>query len=820
MQINFIPISYDYFDYQGKNYAKIIGRTDKNKKICIIDTFQPFFWAILKDKTPERKIKQIQQKIEKLKVEKAGRTSRVIKTEIHDKNFLGKPKKAIKIFITNYKDAHAIADQMGMKEIHKRRGYDLQYITKYIITNKLKPLTWHKIDGDILGLDDFSGISQSLDTDLVLKTNKIEELKIQLPFTPKVLAYDIEVDELELGKGEILMVSLVGKDFQKVLTWKKCETKQNYVECFKDEAAMLEAFIKYIKEYDPDILTGYFSDGFDLPYLRARAEKNHMKLSIGIDNSQPSFSRGALMTGKIKGIVHIDLLRFIKNAYSQYLQSETLSLNEVASELLGEKKSKWIHKHSSKIKKHEWKDYFKYNLQDSILTYKLLEKTWPDLLEITKITNEPLFSVSRSTMAGNFENLIIHNLNKFNEIAEKRPTHDEIGKRRMMPKYEGAFVFQPIPGLYKNIAFFDFSSMYASVIISYNLSLSTHSEKKISTTNIAELKPKTAYFSKKQGFVPILLKEIIDKRRIFKKEYNKNPNPISKARSNAYKLMANAAYGYQGFFGAKYYCREAAASTAYFAKQNIISAIKTFEKSGFKVIYSDTDSVAIILGENTQKQALEVLNKINKKLPGIMELEYEGLFKRGIWVTKRTGEFGAKKKYALIDKNNKIKIRGFETVRRDWCQLARQTQSKILKLILEDGDEKQALIYIKKIIKQIKNREVPLEKLIIKTQLKKPIEEYKSINPHVTIAKRMQEKELPINIGMLIEYYIAELENGNKKRALVRERAKMPDEQGKYDIDYYLNNQILPAVENIFEVFNINIKELAEGKNQKKLFDF
>jgi len=168
-------------------------------------------------------------------------------------------------------------------------------------------------------------------------------------------------------------------------------------------------------------------------------------------------------------------------------------------------------------------------------------------------------------------------------------------------------------------------------------------------------------------------------------------------------------------------------------------------------------------------------------------------------------------------KKIKIKIRGFETVRRDWCGLARETQSKILELILKNGNETLALTYLKKIIKQIKNREAPLEKLIIKTQLKKPIEEYKSINPHVKIAKEMKEKDIPVNIGMLIKYYIAETES---KRALVRDRAKLPDSPGKYDIDYYLKNQILPAVENIFEVFNIDVNTLIDGKNQKSLMDF
>jgi len=81
----------------------------------------------------------------------------------------------------------------------------------------------------------------------------------------------------------------------------------------------------------------------------------------------------------------------------------------------------------------------------------------------------------------------------------------------------------------------------------------------------------------------------------------------------------------------------------------------------------------------------------------------------------------------------------------------------------------------------------------------------------------MKEKNIPVNIGMLIEYYIAET---NEKKALVRDRAKMPDEKGKYDIEYYLKNQILPAVENIFEVFNVNTNELLDGKKQMKLGEF
>jgi DNA polymerase elongation subunit (family B) len=200
-----------------------------------------------------------------------------------------------------------------------------------------------------------------------------------------------------------------------------------------------------------------------------------------------------------------------------------------------------------------------------------------------------------------------------------------------------------------------------------------------------------------------------------------------------------------------------------------------------------------------------------------MELELEDFYKRGIWVTRRGGGFGAKKKYALIDEKENLKIRGFETVRRDWCNLARELQNKVLESILKNGNEKKALEIVKKEIENIKNRKIDKKELIIRTQLKKPLSDYIAEGPHVVAAKKMQEKGMPISQGDLIEYYVAEIKPGSKKK-LVREKVKLPDEKGKYNIKYYLNNQLLPAVENIFEVFDINIKEVIEGEKQEKLF--
>lgn len=817
MIVNFIPIDYDYFDWQGRNFLKIVGRDDKGKRVCIVDNFESYFWAILKEGISEKKIKEIQSKIEKTKIQQPSRTTKVEKVEIHNKKFLGKDIKAIKIFITNYKDAHPLADKIDFPEIEARREYDLNLITKYIIDKKLTPLTWHRISGELLQNTDFGSLVDTLDVDVCLKVEKIEKIEKEKEFEPKILAYDIEADEFEIGRGEILMISLVGKNFKKVLTWKKVAKTPDFVEFCKDEADMLEKFVEYVKKQNPDMLVGYFSDGFDLPYLRARAEKLKIKLALGLDDSQPTFARGRIASGRINGIVHVDLLRFIETVYSQYMQSETLGLDEVANEFLGEGKKDFEHKHSTRLKEHEWINYFEYNLQDSLLTYKLAEKFWPDMQEFCKIIKEPLFEITRDSMSQLVEGYIIHHLEEYNEIAEKRPLYDEIEQRRALGKYEGAFVFQPTPGLYENVVMFDFTSMYSSVIVTYNLSKATLLEKKEKDAYEVNLgKEGLVYFTKKPGFFPTMLKEMVEKRKKYKAEYKQEPLPVKRARSNAYKLLANACYGYQGFFGARYYCREAAAATAALARKSILETINKIKAAGYQVIYSDTDSIAFLLGNRDKKQILEFLKKLNSELPGIMELELEDFYARGIWVTKRTGEFGAKKKYALITEDGKLKVRGFETVRRDWCNLARELQNEVLFRILKDGNEKSALEYTKKIIKELKERKIDKEDIIIRTQLKKPISEYKAITPHVIAAKKMEEQGIPVDIGMLISYFVTETK---EKKALVREKVKLPEEKGEYDVSYYLEHQLIPAVENIFEVFGIKKEDLL-GKRQKKLGEF
>jgi len=183
---------------------------------------------------------------------------------------------------------------------------------------------------------------------------------------------------------------------------------------------------------------------------------------------------------------------------------------------------------------------------------------------------------------------------------------------------------------------------------------------------------------------------------------------------------------------------------------------------------------------------------------------------------KKGESFGAKKKYGLVDEKGKIEVKGFETVRRDWSYLAKEVQMNVLDIILRKGSVEEAFKYVKDVINDIRNKKIPLSKMVMRVQLKKDIDSYNQIGPHVMVAKRLREKGINVGIGSVIRFVIAE---GN---GMIRDRARGEEEceEGDYDVSYYIENQIIPAVKMIFEAVNYDIENLATEREQSDLGSF
>jgi len=371
----------------------------------------------------------------------------------------------------------------------------------------------------------------------------------------------------------------------------------------------------------------------------------------------------------------------------------------------------------------------------------------------------------------------------------------------IMVRYKGGFVHEPKAGIHKNIIVLDFRSLYPSIIVSHNIDVKTLccSHKECKKNKVPGFD--RWFCTKEEGAIPKRIKKILKDREEIKKKLKKHPKDEKLIkRERSLKLAANIQYGMFGYAKGPNFNVKVAESISAFGREYIKSMMKSAKKNGFNVLYADTDSLFLVKG--SIKKAKEFVKKTNKKLPGIIKLEFRGLYKKGIFISTKTGK-GAKKKYALIDKKGNLLIRGFETRREDWCKLAKDLQTEILKLILLDKVNK-AVKHTKEVIKSVKRGKGKVSDFIISVQLSKELKEYKAIGPHVAAAKKIKEGGSPIEAGMVIMFVIT------KGRGSISQRAEPFEDVSIKDIDekYYISHQIIPAALRVLTVLGVTEEQL------------
>lgn len=816
MEFQFFPLDIEYKVVNGIPVIYLFGRTIDSQQVCVIDdSFKPYFWVIPKLNA------DLKSKIRRLFVEKDNAKLEVTNVEEVRKKFNEKDVIALKVTVNLPKAVPEIrAILRDWDDIDSVNEYDILFTRRYLIDKGITPLTALKVKG--------VSVPEKLKVPGI-KAELIEQLNDNILKSPKTVALDIETynPHGKIGNSNndpIIMLALYGDNYKKVITWKKFKTPEPYVEFVDSEADLLDRFKELIEELKPDFITGYFSDGFDFPYIATRAKKYRVKLDLGLDYSELRVSGRENQTAEIRGIVHIDMLKFIKRAVRKTLKTDIFTLDAVASEILGDKKIPidmnefmvaWDAGHDS------LNDYCKYNLHDAHLTYRLFENLWPNMVELVKVVSLPLYDVIRMSFSQLVEWYIMKKARELNEISPNRPSHNE-QTARLMRRIKGAFVFEPTPGLYKNMVVCDYRSLYPTIIASHNISPGTLNCSCCEGTNKVPFddkgfENKNLWFcQKRKGIISFVIEELITRRARIKDMLKKGFDPLLYARSWALKDMANSMYGYLAFSAARWYAFDCAEATTAYARYYIKKVISSAETSGFKVLYGDTDSVFLLLENRTADDARKFVERINLELPGLMELEFQGFYPSGLFVATKGSEAGAKKKYALIDEADNIKIVGFETVRRNWSLIAKEVQKNVLKIVLKENNAQKASEYVRGIIKDLRDHLVPVEKTVIHTVLSKDLDDYENVGPHVAAAQRMKSKGTDVGPGSRIRFIIT------VGKGLIRDKVKLPDEatDEDYDAEYYIEHQIIPGVERIFGALGFSVDELIAKAAQSKLGSF
>jgi len=280
------------------------------------------------------------------------------------------------------------------------------------------------------------------------------------------------------------------------------------------------------------------------------------------------------------------------------------------------------------------------------------------------------------------------------------------------------------------------------------------------------------------------------------------------------KILLNSSYGYLGYGRARWYSREAAESVTAWGRHYIHDVISKAEKEGYQVLYGDTDGVFLKLNENQEvSDVKKFVEKINKNLPEGMELEFEGYYPRGIFVATKSGR-AAKKRYALIRDDGTIEIVGFEFVRRDWSPIAKKIQEKVIGAVLREGKPQKAIDVVKKIVNDLRDMKVPLEDLVIRTQLIRKLSSYEQQAPHVKAAKKLIEAGIKVPAGSDLEFVVMKGKGSISDRSIPFQLIKPKME---YDPEYYIHNQVFAAVMKILAQLGVKEEDLLVDAKQKGL---
>jgi DNA polymerase I len=353
-------------------------------------------------------------------------------------------------------------------------------------------------------------------------------------------------------------------------------------------------------------------------------------------------------------------------------------------------------------------------------------------------------------------------------------------------------------------------------MITYNLSPDTYVEPgRPEPPSGVYVAPEVGHRFRKSpsGFYKVALTYLINVRsEIRQKMITLNPKSIEfrvlDARQKAVKILTNAAYGYAGWVGARWYMKPVAEAASAWGRYSIQKALDTAKEASVEVVYGDTDSLFIHYRE-AQTHALQEDIRHQLKL----EVEIGEIYQR-IFFTE------AKKRYAGLRADGSLDIVGLEVIRGDWAEVAKRVQQHVLEIILKDQSPKKAIDYVRQTVAEVKNRKLPLSDFIIWKTLTKSPEDYAIKTPHVEAAKMLKEKGWRLRGGDKVGYVVL----SGKGRLYGRVKPHVFANIKDVDVDYYVSNQVLPAAARILVFFNVTKGQLerqtAETKENRSLMDY
>lgn len=870
------------YDTKRNPLIQLFGTTQEGESVtCQVSGFRPYFYAGVEEGFLDSAADELRSL--GLEVDVVERFLPI--------GFQSHPQRMLRITTNDPKEVRSLGEKAkevaGVKAVYET---DILFKNRFLIDQSLGGMSWVESPLPVWATGSQStraGSASSYSSALPpVDVHSLHHVEQEANAPLRFMSFDIEClpNHGEMPKAKVSPVILISMAFfpsyqgnsDLVLVGKEIDCQRNDTESCKNEYDLLSRFFAIIRDYNPDILAGYNSNEFDFPYLAERARQCRLEARVGRNTSSWYIRKIVSRTNvSITGRVVVDLLPIIRSTYSlkQY------TLRNAAAELLK------MEKHDVDPKEIEtlWSEggeglrrFISYSRRDAVLAQSMLLdlRLMDKYVALSRASGSLLQDIVNGGQSGMVENLLLRHFRERGRVVPPKPDSDVSDERYVEnAELKGGAVLVPEKGLVEDMVILDYKSLYPTIMMAHNLCYSTVLKEGSSAKDFTTA-PSGGRFVSPQvspGIMPNVLRELLEERTATKRRMKKaedNERRFLDAKQYAMKILLNSFYGYSGYARARLYNLALANAVTSFGRENIMQTKKiideidsvyvTDDKVVFKdalpfgktaercfelsVVYGDTDSVFVRISPARQGKGSEAISlsdaeligrkiaeTVTDSLPEPMELVFEAFARRGIFL--------AKKRYALWvfepmgdGWKDKIKVRGMETVRRDWCDLTSKTLKRCLELVLKEGKVDEAVEHVRSVVARLQALDLSinptlLQELTLTRRYTKNSASYKNKQPHIQLVEKIKERggNVP-GVGDRVPFVIVKGKRCKKNRELFVNRAEDPtyvlEKNIPLDTEYYVEKQILPPVLRIFESFGVGKERLCSGRKQSNLSSF
>lgn len=505
---------------------------------------------------------------------------------------------------------------------------------------------------------------------------------------------------------------------------------------YPDEVSMLKGLVDYVKERDPDILSGWNFVEFDIPYIVKRMGALDLKAE-GLARIPGQTERNA-----VRGRSIFDLLGAYRKMHQA--QKESYRLDAIAEDELGVTKVRYTGT-ITELWRSDPKRLVEYNYRDVELCVGIDRKN--NIIEfyreIARYVGCPL---DRTLNSSNVIDIFVLRKasGRFVLPSKGLAAGDE---------FEGATVFEPATGLRENVVVLDLKSLYPMAMMTINASPETKNPD-------GELRaPNGIRFSREpDGLTRSIIAELLEERD--ERKHLRNLYPFGSPeyvlydlQQNVLKVIMNSYYGVSGYTRFRLYDREIGSAVTSVGRAIIGHTRDIITGLGYTVLYGDTDSCMVEVPpgnlEETITRAREIEAELNAGYGDFAKAELNAdmhyfsiKFEK---VYRRFFQAGKKKRYAghLVWKEGKdvdeVDVVGFEIRRSDSPQITREVQRAVIEMILRGDAFSDVQAYLRDVIRKYRRGEYSLDETGIPGGIGKNLDSYENADAHIRGAKYSNE---------------------------------------------------------------------------------